>query len=99
MRRGFIVFALCLMASLATAQVDRATLSGLVRDSSGGVLPGAQMSLTNLATGVKATVTTTGEGTFFAPDLAPGDYAVEAALSGFQSQVLTVHLTVGQRGR
>jgi hypothetical protein len=47
-----IVGALMLFGSPAKAQVDRATLSGFVRDSSGGVLPGATVTATNTATGV-----------------------------------------------
>src|SRR5215510_11820356 len=100
MPRGcFVAIALCLFASSVSAQIDRATLSGTVRDSSGGVVAKVQLSLTNLATGVKATVTTSGEGTYVSTDLASGDYVVEASLSGFQSQAQTVHLVVGQRGR
>ncbi len=99
MSKWLITFVLCMTAASAAAQVDRATVSGVVHDASGGVLPKAQVSLTNLATGVVTKVSTTAEGTFLAVDLAPGDYAVEATADGFQPFAQTVHLVVGQRGR
>src|SRR5262245_12284541 len=99
MSKWLIAAALCLTAATAGAQVDRATLSGTVRDSSGGVLTKAQVALTNLATGVVTKKSVTADGAFLAIDLAPGDYAVEASADGFQPSAQTVHLAVGQRGR
>ena len=37
-----------------SAQVDRATLSGVVRDTGGGVVPGATVTVTNLATNIES---------------------------------------------
>jgi hypothetical protein len=39
----------------ASAQVDRATLSGVVRDTGGGVVPGATVTVTNIATNLNCT--------------------------------------------
>ena len=41
----------------ASAQVDRATLSGIVRDTGGGVIPGAIVTVTNIATNVESRAT------------------------------------------
>lgn len=89
---------LCLPAS-AAAQVDRATLSGIVRDASGAIVPKATVSLTHLSTNVVTTAATTEEGTYLAVNLAPGQYLAEAGATGFQKLAQTIILEVGQRGR
>ena len=72
------------------AQVDRATLSGIVKDSGGGVVPGATVTVTNLATNVADTQQTTETGTYLVVNLIPGRYQVDVELSGFKksSQVV-----------
>src|SRR5262245_14825013 len=100
MFRIFIrALALSFASSTVSAEVDSATLGGTVRDASGGVLAKAQISVTNISSGVATTASTNSEGAFLASGLASGDYAVEARSEGFQPQVQMVHLTVGQRGR
>ena len=53
----FAVF--LLHAPIASAQVDRATLSGVVRDTGGGIVPGATVTVTNLATNIESHQVTT----------------------------------------
>ena len=73
MKRLLVVVALfALLPTAAFAQVDRATLTGIVKDSAGAVLPGATVTVTNVATGVAATQTTTETGTYQAVNLIPG---------------------------
>ncbi len=67
------------------AQVDRATLTGVVRDASDAVVPGATVTVTRDATGVRRTAVATEDGTWLVVDLAPGDNLVEAAAPGFQT--------------
>jgi hypothetical protein len=86
-------------APTAQAQVDRATLTGEVKDASGAALAGATVAVTNTATNVATRVTTTGEGRYLAPNLAPGQYLVEAEAAGFQKFAQSVILEVGQRAR
>jgi len=83
----------------ASAQVDRATLTGVVRDPSNAVIPGASVKVMNLATGVEQTAIATGDGVFFVVNLAPGQYLVEASATGFQTSGQTVALAVAQRAR
>jgi hypothetical protein len=96
-----LVASALVVLSLAStsAQVDRATLSGLVKDSNGGVLPGATVVVTSLATGQETRQQTTESGTYQINNLIPGRYRVDVELSGFKksSQVFTAE--VGQRGR
>ena len=84
---------------LAFAQVDRATLAGVVKDSTGGVVPGATVTVTNLATNLETHQQTTETGSYQVVNLNPGRYRIDAELSGFKkfSQVIT--LEVGQRAR
>jgi Carboxypeptidase regulatory-like domain/TonB dependent receptor/TonB-dependent Receptor Plug Domain len=83
----------------AWAQVDRATISGIVKDSSGGIIPGATVVATNLATGVGSQQQTTETGSYQIVNLIPGRYRIEVELSGFKKNSQVVTLEVGQRAR
>ncbi|HXM97119.1 MAG TPA: TonB-dependent receptor [Candidatus Dormibacteraeota bacterium] len=85
-----------LSVTVAThAQVTGATLSGTVTDSSGGVIPGAQISVTNTATGIKQEFQADSAGYYTAPNLAPGVYEVKVTAKGFNSTISTLTLAVG----
>src|SRR5687767_13658454 len=71
----------------ALAQEARATITGTVADASGGVLPGATVTITNVAMGTSVSVATNDEGFFNAPFLLPGEYQVAAEMSGFKKLV------------
>ena len=73
-------------ARLAGAQVITGTIDGRVTDSSGGVLPGVTITVTNTATTATATVATTRDGLYRVPYLPPGPYDVRADLSGFRTE-------------
>jgi hypothetical protein len=84
-----------LPASLAAQQT--ATLSGTVTDSSGGVLPGVNVTATEMNTGRQLTAVTEARGQYRFTLLEPGTYRVQAELSGFATTVITgVELLVGQ---
>jgi outer membrane receptor protein involved in Fe transport len=93
----FLSFLLAWMpVTQLTAQVGTGTISGVVTDSSGAVLTGAAVTITNTGTGVTSSITTNDQGHYVAPDLLVGIYEVKASKQGFQSQVVKeVHLTVG----
>lgn len=101
MKRILIVAALAvtLAPRFAFAQVDRATLSGTVKDSGGAVLPGATVSVTNTATNVAQDQQTTSTGSYLFVNLIPGQYDVAIELSGFKKDTERVTLEVGQRAR
>src|SRR5262249_6053317 len=94
-----MISALMLFSSPAAAQADRATLSGFVKDSSGAVLPGATVSVTNTATGVTQEQTSSETGTYVIVNLIPGPYRVEISLSGFKKFTQVLPLEVAQRAR
>src|SRR5437870_2122168 len=93
------VLAVTGMATLAHAQVDRATLSGVVRDQTGAVVPNAAVNVTNSATNVASRLKTNAEGAYLAVNLVPGRYLVEVEAAGFEKKVDAVILEVGQRAR
>jgi hypothetical protein len=68
----------------AFAQSERGTIDGTVRDSSGAVVVGAKVAITETATGTVATSITTGAGEYTIPDLAVGAYTAEVTLEGFR---------------
>jgi hypothetical protein len=69
-------------AQMAQAQERTGTLTGILRDASGGVLPGVTVTITNNRTGRVTTLVTDGSGMYRA-DLDPGNYKVHFELSGF----------------
>ncbi len=60
-------------------QVAGGSFSGTVTDQSGAIVPNAQISIKNLATGVTRTVTTDAAGFYVAPNLLPGNYEVRGS--------------------
>ncbi len=66
----------------ATAQI-----SGVVRDQSGAVLPGVEITATQTDTGISRTSVTNETGSYVMPNLPLGPYRLEAALAGFRTFV------------
>jgi hypothetical protein len=98
LKKGILLtFVLLLVSSTAWAQVTRGRISGTVSDETGALIPGVEVTTTNLDTGGTRTVLTGDEGRYTAPDLALGNYEVEAALAGFQTAVRSgILLTLGR---
>src|SRR5258708_213418 len=72
------------------------SLAGVVVDPSGAVIPGAQVSARNNATGAEFKTVTVENGTFAIPALNVGTYAVTVSLPGFKQAVVNnVKLDVG----
>ena len=82
------VLSLCLMCSpLTFAQGTGGRILGRVSDSSGAVLSGAKITLTNEATGVSSETTTNGNGDYGFPQVAVGVYRMEFDLAGFKKNL------------
>jgi hypothetical protein len=80
----------------AYGQVSGAMLSGTVTDTSGAVIPKANVSIKNTATGVTRDIATDAAGFYSAPNLLPGNYDITTRAPGFSTQVQTgIPLTVG----
>jgi hypothetical protein len=81
----------------ANAQELRGAVEGTVKDSSGGVLPGATVEAKNMATNSVLRAVTDANGIYRFPALQPGTYEVTATLSGFQTtQVPNIQVLLGQ---
>jgi Carboxypeptidase regulatory-like domain/TonB dependent receptor-like, beta-barrel len=94
-----IIISLC-AALTATAQVDTASLTGLVTDANGSVIAGAHIVATNLATNVSLERTSAEDGYYTFSSLRPGLYDISLEQQGFRGEKRTgVQLSVGQRGR
>ena len=82
-----LLFPLLLLAlsSYMSAQSARARIVGTVKDPQGAVVTGAQVTVTNVATGVATTTTTNDEGYFQALELPIGSYKVKVEHEGFST--------------
>src|SRR5436190_23985204 len=96
---GFVCGVLFLLLASANAFAQAgatAQISGVVKDSSGGVLPGVDVTATQTDTGLKRNATTEVDGSYTILNLPPGPYRVEATLQGFKSFAQTgIVLQVG----
>ena len=72
----------------AHAQQFNGTLRGTVEDSTGGVLPGAQVSVIETGTNDTRSLTTDTEGRWVLPNLKPGTYRIVVSLDGFKTAAL-----------
>jgi len=70
---------------LCVAQTYQGRILGLVTDPTGAVVPGAQVTVRNLATGVGRTLSTNQAGEYVVADLDPGTYAVSIQAAGFRT--------------
>jgi len=66
-----------------------AQLTGTVTDPSGGVIPNAQVTLVDEATGTSRAIVTNGDGLYAFPALVPGSYTVKVTAKGFQPKEIT----------
>ncbi len=92
-------FLSCILLASGTgfAQLSTASLGGVVRDSSGAVVPSAKIVLTNVETSVEHSTTSNATGAYLFTDITPGKYTVRTSVQGFAEQrVPPFTLTVGQ---
>jgi hypothetical protein len=92
------VLAIVLASLPLQSQVVTVTVQGRVYDSTGAVIPEAQVSAVNTATSIARAATTDANGGYQIALLPVGDYVVTVDKKGFQKQVKRVHLDVGQVG-
>ncbi len=94
---GVALFSGLLATDVAVAQVGTGSIQGTVSDSSGAIIAGASVTVTNTQTGGVTPITASTQGRYVVPDLLVGIYDVQAKMTGFQTQIHTgVVITVGQ---
>lgn len=86
-RSIFLICLLIIYSSLACAQAGRGSISGLVTDPSGAIIPGTRIIAQSQATGVKLSTVSTAAGLYSFISLAPGEYEVTASAKGFETLV------------
>ncbi len=96
---GGLAFLILLTAALE-AQVTTGTITGTVKDSTGGVAAGATVTVTETGKGTSSTYVTDTNGAYTAPFLIPGNYEVAVELAGFKKHVRRgIVLQVNQHAR
>ncbi len=84
MKRILLLLALVLFALTPGAFAQSTgTISGIVTDPTGAVIPGASISITGIATGSSRNTVSDSAGNFTAPSLQPGDYSIVVDAPGF----------------
>src|SRR5712692_2264755 len=89
MKRFLALVSLCLCAVVAALPQggESTEILGVVTDSTGSLVPGAQVTATHIATGQSRTVTTGESGTYVFSLMPPGEYTVRTEKQGFRSEV------------
>ena len=78
------------------ASINTGNIQGLVTDPQGGVVPDAQITITNRDTGQTIALTSSSGGQFSVAALSPGTYVVHVAVPSFKTVETTVTVQVGQ---
>src|SRR5437879_10602138 len=79
----------CLMSCMTVRAHGTAQIGGAVKDQTGAVLPGAEITATQTDTGITRSTVTNETGSFVLPNLLVGPYRLEASLAGFRTFVQT----------
>ena len=95
-RPGAVLLALLISIPLH-AQDSGAALSGTVTDAAGKAVPGARITIKNVATGQATETRTDSAGSYDALNLTPGVYELSVAAPGFSTGVTTVSITSGRQ--
>ena len=93
------LFVFLVLPFTLTAQINTASLTGLIKDPTGAVVSGAKVTATSKTTGVEHDTKTDASGYYFFPSLPVGDYNVSAEATGFQRVTGSVLLETAQKGR
>ena len=94
---GFITLLLAIPGK-ALAQVDTGAISGTIKDTSGGVIPGVKVTLANEDTGLAMSTTSGSAGEYIFSPVKIGRYSVSAEMKGFRTvQQKGVTVEVQQR--
>lgn len=81
--------------ALLLAQAPTGIIAGTITDESGAVVPNANLTITNKATGGPRSVATNADGFFSVPALPAGEYEVRAELKGFRTLVRDATVAIG----
>ena len=79
-----VIAMVCICAPCGLRAQGFGSINGTVTDATGAVVGGADVTATQVATGISQKTTTGGEGTYVFPDLAPSAYNISVSHAGFE---------------
>src|SRR5437016_14569193 len=85
--RVTLACALFAASLFAQSSTGTATMIGAVTDTTGSVVPGAKVTVTNKDAGFVFTSVSTPEGTWYIPNLNPGNYQLKIEAQGFKTYI------------
>jgi hypothetical protein len=89
------LFSMLLLSSFVSAQVDKGQLAGTVTDQSGAVIPGATITLKNMASNAQHSVQSSQTGSYIMVGLDPGTYGFNISAEQFKPFSGNIEVTVG----
>src|SRR6266566_6458452 len=103
--RSFVRFGIAIVvlialgtSSLAFSQTATATIVGVVKDTSGALIPGVSITIKHTETGQTRTAISSDSGSYNVPLLPVGAYEVSTMMPGFKQQVRSgINLVIGQQ--
>jgi iron complex outermembrane receptor protein len=87
---------LAVIPAVVSGQSSTSTLSGVIRDSSGGAIPGATIRIVNEGTSAWLEFVSDSQGAYQSVPLAAGRYRVDVTLDGFEPATRSVVIDLGQ---
>ena len=94
----FAVLLSLFLVAAATAQLETGSISGVIKDSSGAVVPNAQITVTSVGTGVSRTATSDSAGLYTVSNLQPGLHELKVVSPGFGDFKQRFNVDPGVRG-
>ena len=89
MASAFLLAVMLCMVTTAWSQSNEGRIIGTIRDSSGAVVVGAKITITNVDTNVVHSLVSNPSGDYVTPDLEPGLYTVSVEATGFKKSTTT----------
>ena len=89
---GFVLALACalvLSQGIASAQVSTASINGTVRDTTGAVIPEAELTLENVETGISRRAVSNSVGNYALLNLTPGIYTLQVGKEGFRTGAIS----------
>ena len=81
---GWVCTMICLATAVAWSQEFRGSISGLITDQQGALVPGAKVIATQIETNARSETESSGEGRYTLPFLTPGSYKLGVEAAGFK---------------
>src|SRR5207248_5749637 len=95
---NFAVLVCIFFASTLQSQTGTSAISGIVSDQQGKGVPGAKVTITNIATNATRSVESTNTGAYTFDLIAPGDYRLEVEARGFSKTIIdNVRALIGKQ--